>query len=105
MRDLYADIEVEVVFNGGFRVLGVDSDRSKNETFIDYSFTNRKGELIYSLAKVALPTDISEVMKREGPLKELGESTGALSNEKYFENIDPKNLSSKKTILASNLFS
>ncbi len=66
MRDFYSVIPPCVVnFQGGFRVFGVDTDRSKNKTFLDYSHTRKDLSLIYEKQVTELPEEAKKLIEED----------------------------------------
>lgn len=94
---------MQVAFNGGLRVFGVYADRSMNDTFLDYRFERRKGEIIYSKHVAELPSEVKNTLKSTEPLRQLGEAGGAFKSSEEFDiqNADTKGLSQMEKVSLS----
>ena len=58
VRDFYANVpQSKIIFQGGFKVFGVDTDRSKNKTFLDYRVSQDHSNLYYSEIKEDIPEE------------------------------------------------
>lgn len=66
VRDMYALIPPsKIVFQGGFRVFGVDMDRKANKTFLDYNNTRRDHSLSYESENAVIPEEAKKLIESD----------------------------------------